>query len=331
MFDNVSFDTERKLKSILRVISAFSEPVGSTTIARELKRHGIHLTERAIRYHLKIADERGYTKSLGRNGRMLTSQGLEELKIALASERFGYIIEKLELLAFLTTFDPVRRTGLVPINVALIDRNKFKKTLAAMRNAFRAGICTSQLVAVASEGQKLGAVIIPTGKIGLASVCSCVFGGVLLKAGVHVALKFEGVLGIRNSKPERFLAVINYEGTSLDPSEQYVKIGATSVRNAAKTGTGRILANFGEIPAPARVIAQEKAALLQEADIDCVCAIGNTFESVCQIPVGINRIGIVLFGGLNPLASAFEAGIEVECTAEGGLIDFKQLQSFWEL
>lgn len=331
MFGNIGFYTEHKLMSILKVLNEFSRPVGSTMIARELKQYGIHLSERAVRYHLKMADERGYTKSLGRDGRMLTSEGLEELKMALASEKFGYIIEKLELLAFLTTFNPVQRRGLVPINVALIDGNKFKKALAVMEDTFRAGICTSQLVAVASEGKKLGSVIIPTGKIGLATVCSCVFGGVLLKAGVHVDLKFEGVLEVRNSKPKRFLAIINYEGTSLDPSEQYIKVRATGVNNAAKNATGRVLANFGEIPAPARTIVQEKAALLQEAGLDCVYTMGNTFEPVCQVPVGVNRVGIVLIGGLNPLAAAFEAGIEFECTAEGGLIDFKQLQSFWEL
>jgi len=36
-------------------------------------------------------------------------------------------------------------------------------------------------------------------------------------------------------------------------------------------------------------------------------------------------------GGLNPVAAAVEAGIEVENIAESGLIDFQQLTSFWHL
>ena len=41
-------DTERKLISILKVLSESSEPLGSITIARELERHGVFLTELPI-------------------------------------------------------------------------------------------------------------------------------------------------------------------------------------------------------------------------------------------------------------------------------------------
>ena len=77
-------ETERKIIAILKVLNESSEPLGSITIARELERHGIFLSERAVRYHLRITDERGHTQPFGRDGRMLTAQGLEELKIALA-------------------------------------------------------------------------------------------------------------------------------------------------------------------------------------------------------------------------------------------------------
>jgi repressor of nif and glnA expression len=40
---------------------------------------------------------------------------------------------------------------------------------------------------------------------------------------------------------------------------------------------------------------------------------------------------MVLLGGLNPVAVAVEAGIEVENIAESGMIDFQQLTSFWHL
>jgi len=44
-----------------------------------------------------------------------------------------------------------------------------------------------------------------------------------------------------------------------------------------------------------------------------------------------NRIGMILIGGLNPVAAAVEAGIEVENTAGSGIIDFERLISFWQL
>ena len=324
-------ETERKIISILKVLSESSEPLGSITIARELERHGIFLSERAVRYHLRITDERGYTQPLGRDGRMLTPRGLEELKMALAPEQVGFILEKLELLAFHTTFDPQKRTGKLPINTSLIDKDNFKEVLAAMGEVFKAGLCVSELVAVAPEGEKLGSVIVPSGKIGLATVCSAVINGVLLKAGVPIESKFGGVLEIKDSKPRRFVAIINYAGTSLDPSEQYIRAGMTSVGEAARTGNGKILANFREIPAPSRAIVDEKITMLKEAGIGGVYVLGNTSEPTCQIAAGLNRVGTVLLGGLNPIAAAVESGIEIENIAESGLIDFEQLGSFWQL
>ncbi len=331
MVQGASSETERKIISILKVLSESSEPVGSIIIARELERHGIFLSERAVRYHLRITDERGYTEPLGRDGRMLTTKGLEELRIALAPEQVGFVLEKLELLAFHTTFDPQKRTGQVPINTSLIDADKFKEALSAMSEAFKAGICVSELVATASEGEKLGSVIVPSGKIGLATVCSIVINGVLLKAGVPIESRFGGVLEVRDSKPKRFVAVINYAGTSLDPSEQYIRARMTAVNGVIKTGNGKILANFREIPAASRALVEEKIAELKETGVNGIYALGNTSEPICQIAVGVNRVGIVLLGGLNPVAAAVEAGIEVENIAESGLIEFQHLKSFWQL
>ena len=331
MIQGAGSDTERKVISILKVLSESSEPLGSITIARELERYGVFLSERAVRYHLRITDERGYTQPLGHDGRMITPQGLEELRVALAPEQVGFILEKLELLAFQTTFDPQKRTGQVPINTSLIDKDKFKKAVAAMRCVYEAGICVSELVATASEGEKLGSVVIPSGKIGLATVCSVVINGVLLKAGVPIESRFGGLLEVRDSKPRRFIAIINYAGTSLDPSEQYILARMTNVSEAATTGNGKILANFREITAPSRAIVDEKIAMLKEAGINGVYVLGNTSESTCQISVGLNRVGMVLLGGMNPVAAAVEAGIKIENIAESGLIHFQQLSSFWQL
>jgi len=331
MVQTVSTETERKIIAILKVLSESTETLGSITIARELKRHGVFLSERAVRYHLRITDERGYTQPLGRDGRMLTAQGLEELKMALAPEQVGFIHEKLELLAFQTTFDPQKRIGQLPINTSLIKKEDFKKALALMGDAFKAGICVSDLVATANEGEKLGSIVVPSGKIGLATVCSVVVNGVLLKAGIPIESRFGGVLEVRNFKPRRFVAIINYVGTSLDPSEQYIRAKMTSVGEAAKTGNGKILANFRELPSPARAIAEEAIASLKEAGINGVYVLGNTSEPVCQIALGLNRVGMVLLGGLNPVAAAVEGGLDIENIAESGIVNFEQLVSFWQL
>ena len=200
-----------------------------------------------------------------------------------------------------------------------------------MKPVFKSKIAVSHLVATAHEGEKIGSMVIPPGKIGLATVCSVVINGVLLKAGIPVEPRFGGVLETRNSRPSRFVALISYAGTSLDPSEQYIRARMTNVSDAAKGGSGMILANFRELPAPARSTVDEKINQLKEVGIFGVYQLGNASEPVCQIAVGINRVGMVLLGGLNPVAAAVEAGIDVSNTAESGLIEYSQLKSVWDL
>jgi repressor of nif and glnA expression len=200
-----------------------------------------------------------------------------------------------------------------------------------MRGVFKSGLCVSNLVAMASEGEKLGDAVIPTGKVGLATVCSVTVNGVMLKAGVPVDSRFAGVLELRDTKPKRFIAVINYAGTSIDPSEQYIRAGMASVGEAARTGNGSVLANFREIPAAARSLVADTNDALKEVGINGVYVLGNTGEPVCQIAVGLNRVGMVLLGGLNPVAAAVEAGIEVDNISESGVIDYARLVSFWDL
>jgi repressor of nif and glnA expression len=327
----VGSDAEGKLIAILKILSESSEPLGSTTIARRLEGEGIFLSERAVRYHLKIADERGYTQPGGRDGRAITPEGRQEVKEALAPQQLGFVKEKLELLAYQTSFDPEKRSGRLPINTSFVAKDRFKKALAAMKDTFKAEICVSDLVAVALEGEHLGSVVVPEGKVGFATVCGAAINGVLLKAGIPSEFRFGGVLEVRKSQPRRFVAIIDYAGTSLDPSEQFIRARMTSVGEASRTGSGKILGNFRTIPAQAREAVEAKLARLREVGIGGVYALGDTSEPLCQIPVALNRVGVVQFGGLNPVAAAVEAGIEIENVAESGLIDFERLSSFWKL
>jgi hypothetical protein len=200
-----------------------------------------------------------------------------------------------------------------------------------MKPAFEEGLCVSDLVAIASEGERLGELIVPEGKIGLATVCSVVINGALLKAGVPMDSRFGGILQIRNHKPLRFVELIHYAGSTLDPSEIFIRARMTSVREVAKKGNGKILANFREIPAPCRPIAEEIVTIMTEAGLGGLIVMGDTSEPVCEVPVELNKIGLVLVGGLNPVAAAAEVGIEAENRAMGTVMEYRDLIRFQEL
>jgi repressor of nif and glnA expression len=173
--------------------------------------------------------------------------------------------------------------------------------------------------------------VVPEGKVCIGTVCSIVVNGTLLKAGVPMNSKFGGLLQMSEGKPLRFVELIDYAGCSLDPSEIFIKAGMTSVSQAARSGDGNILANFREIPSMCRPLAHDVINKLARAKINGVLVVGNVSEPVCEIPMELNRVGMVLIGGLNPIAAVAEAGIEVESHAMSTVVDYKEFVDFEEL
>ena len=325
-------DIEKKILLILRILHGSPDPMGARLIARQMQDHGVTLSERAVRYHLKLMDDRGLTRLIGRHdGRAITEQGIEEIGNARVHDKIGFAISRIEILAFRTSLDLDKRQGLIPVNVSFFPVKVFKKALEIMKPAFSKGLHVSELVACADEGARLGELTVPVGYVGFATVCSIVVNGILLKSGVPMDSKFGGILQVKDGRPLRFVELIQYSGSSLDPSEVFIRGKMTSVRQAAEKGEGKILSNFREIPVPARKLVDKLIASLQNAGIGGVLAIGEIGEPICQIPVDMNRVGMILYGGLNPVACAHEAGIEVENRAMSTVMEYQELQNFWEL
>jgi HTH-type transcriptional regulator, global nitrogen regulator NrpRI len=325
-------EIEKKILLILRILHESPEPVGARIIARRMQEYGTTLSERGVRYHLKLMDDRGLTRLIGRHdGRTITEQGIEEIHNARVHDKIGFAISRIEILAYRTSLDLDRRQGLIPVNVSFFPRKVFKKSLEMMKPAFEKGLRVSDLVGYADEGTRLGELMVPTGYAGFATVCSIVVNGVLLKHGVPMDSKFGGILQVKDGRPLRFVELIHYSGSSLDPSEVFIRGRMTSVREAAEQGEGKILANFREIPVPARPLVDKLIVSLKNAGIGGVLSIGEIGEPTCEIPVDINRVGMILYGGLNPVACAHERGIEVENRAMSTVMEYQELQNFWEL
>ncbi len=325
-------DVERKILAILKVLQSLNKPAGGRIIAQRLKDHGVGLTERAVRYHLRLMDERGLTQLVGgRDGRTITDKGLQEIKKALVKDKVGYAITKIELLAFRTSFDYKKCRGNVPVNISFFRQADFKKALSVMQPVFESDYCPSRLVAVAAAGEHIGDIVVPEDNIALLTVCSIVINGALLKAGIPMDSRLSGILQINERHPRRFIEIIHYNGCSLDPTEIFIKARMTSVLEAVSTGSGEILANFREIPAPCLPIAEEVLAGLHTAGINGILVKGDTSEPVCEVAVDPNKVGLILVGGLNPVAAALEAGIEADNHSMSEVVDYNTLVDYKEL
>jgi len=322
-------DIEKKTLLILRTLRDSRQTLGARLIARRMSEQGTRMSERTVRYHLRLMDERGLTRLAGRrDGRVITETGLDELTNARVRDKLGLAISRIEVLAFRTTFDPKGKQGLLPVNISFFPKGGFRKALEAMQPAFRAGLCVSDLVAVAGAGEKLGEVTVPEGRVGLATVCSIVVNGVLLKNGIPMDSKFGGILQMSKGKPLRFVELIYYSGSSLDPSEAFIQARMTSVKDAARRGDGRILANFREVPAPSRSLVESIILDFRKAGIHGVLSMGEVSEPICEVPVDLNKIGLILIGGMNPVCCTREAGIESENKAMSTIMNFEELIPF---
>lgn len=321
----------KTMLSILKILDTNPDKIlGSRALSKRLKVHGVDLTERTVRYHLRILDERGFTRVFGKEGRMITPSGKEELTQALVSEKIGFIISKIETLSYLTDLDLETQEGNIILNISFFPDEKLQDALALMNPFFSSPYVMSKMVILKRSGEKIGDVMVPDGQVGFGTICSVTINGLFLKAGIPVTSRFGGVLQV-NSKPVRFTALIAYEGSSLDPLEVFIKSKMTDVIGAVGSQSGKILASFREIP----VVSIEKAAQLREtlADkgIGGIMLIGNPNQPLLEMPVGIDRAGMIIVGGLNPIAALEEAGIPTVTKAMSTLYKFSELIPFQQL
>jgi repressor of nif and glnA expression len=62
-----------------------------------------------------------------------------------------------------------------------------------------------------------------------------------------------------------------------------------------------------------------------------VLLIGSPNTPLLEVPVGIDKVGIVVVGGLNPVAALEEQGIPTESKAMSTLYDYSRLIPFRDI
>jgi repressor of nif and glnA expression len=319
--------TQRKLIAILRIIHESHAPVGGRLIADRMNLRGYSIGERGVRYHLRILDERGFTKRLGYDGRVITESGINELKNALVGDRVGFINTKIERLILDTTFDLKTRQGSVIINMSIIDKNDFDKTVEILKHVIHGGQLFSPYIKLIEENTVSSNIEIPEGKIGIATMCSITIDGILLKNGIPVNPKYGGVLKVEDKKPVCFEDIIVYSGTTIDPMRIFISKKMTRVLDAVNTGSGKLLANLREIPESSLSKANEVLSSVVEARIGSIAEIGKPGKSVLNAAIDAGKAGIMVYAGTNIIAAVSEMGVKVTTYPISTVIDFKEMKN----
>jgi repressor of nif and glnA expression len=314
---------ERKLIEIMRVINESDKPIGARAIADELNDRGYDIGERAVRYHLRILDERGFTRKHGYAGRTLTELGESEMSDALIGDRFGFVISQIEEMAFRTTINPKTSDGIVPVNISYFGKEDLETVIDVISYTAHSGYMISSKVRIFEEDEDL--IILPPGKVGIATVCSVTFDGLLLKSGIPVEPSYGGILQIENRKPSYFLDLISYSGTSIDPIQIFMKRKPTSVLEVIETGKGKILSNVRQINLSAydRVI-----EIIQQAE---KMGLGGFFlpeeinGSLLGAPIEMGKFGIAIVGGINGICALEETGVRIETNPVSTVLEYKTM------
>jgi HTH-type transcriptional regulator, global nitrogen regulator NrpRI len=270
----------------------------------------------------------GWTVNLGCRGRQLTEQGRLEIDRALVVDKVGFIAAKVDMLSYQMDFDITSRQGKVILNISTIAAEEFRPALRIMAEVYNAHLGMGHLVAIARAGQNLGNFRVPPGTVGIGTICSVSLNGVLLHANIATTSRFGGLLELEQGKPTRFTEIINYDGSSLDPLEIFIRSGMTSVLQAARKGCGVVGASFREVPAIALPEVHRLIKQSENIGLGGVIVLGSPDQPLLDIPVTVGRVGIIVYGGLNPIAAVAESGVDVVNAAMSTLCEFSLLKDY---
>ncbi len=318
--------------AVLSVLAEADGPMGATRLAAELAQRGWDLRPRTVRFHLGRMDGAGWTRKVSRRrGRELTAEGREEAGHAHLAGKLGFVAARVDNLGYRQTFDLETGRGQLVVNAAALGENDLARAAVFMEPAVRAGLGMGTRMLVARAGEAIGSWRVPEGCVGLGTVCSVALNGIMLKAGIPVTSRFGGLLEMRGGAPVRFVQLIEYRGSTLDPLEAFIEAGMTSVRAFARTGSGVIGASFREVP---NLAAGEVARIqrrMRRHGLRAILAVGRPGAPLLGLPVSEGHTGLLVIGGLNPVAAIREAGVQVQVRSLAGLHEYGAFSPFDEL
>jgi repressor of nif and glnA expression len=327
----MSEKTEKKELAILRLLQKADGPLASSRLMENLQAMGHEVSERTVRHYFQELDRRGLTRNLGKKGRVITESGLKELSSARVYDKVGLLAAKIDQLTYRMSFDLYKKSGTVIINASLVDIDLLSQVAPLVCQVYEAGYSMGTMMAIFEPGERVGGIIVPENMVGLGTVCSITLNGVLLAHGIPTHSSFGGLLELRERKPTRFVEIIKYDGSSLDPLEVFIRSGMTDYAGAIANGNGRIGVGFREVPADSRDKVIALIEKLEDVGLGGFLMVGWPGQPLLEIPVIEGRVGAIVIGGLNPAAILEETGIKVKSRALAGMVEYDRLFNYQEM
>lgn len=243
-----------------------------------------------------------------------------------ANREMTFTNARIEEIMYRVTFNPKTRDGEIVVNLSVVDKGRLDEVLELFRQVMYSGLSVCSYVKIFDEGDVFNDYPIAMGKAGIATACSITIDGVFLKHGIPVRPKFGGIVQVKDRQPIRFTDMIRYDSTTIDPLEVLMSQELTSVREMTRTGSGKILANFREVPMTAKDEVDRLINRLLTAGFYGILEVGEPNTPVLGVDVDRDHMGIIITGGTNPMAAVQEAGIPIITKAIKGTLDFHEMK-----
>jgi hypothetical protein len=310
--------TEHKYIEILRILKEHQEPMGAKRLSELMAERGYVMTDRAVQYYLRYLDTRGFTEKVGNQGRVLTAAGIMETDRALVDDRIGFVISKLERLAYRSTFDPASATGDVAYNLTIIP-DEMVDTVCGIFNKVRdAGCSFFSGYSILDRDPR-----VPPGHCGIVTVCSITMDGVFQHNGIPVKVAYGGTIMMKDKVPVCFNDIIGYQGSTIDPLQLFIGAGLTSINEYISTGTGLLLANVRQIPGSAHDQALGLISDMQNCGFRFPLILGK--GRIFNLLTDPQRISLVSFSGMNSIGCVVEDGYKFNTEIGAGTIPFSKV------
>ncbi|HWQ67408.1 MAG TPA: NrpR regulatory domain-containing protein [Methanospirillum sp.] len=313
--------TEHKYIEILRILKDYQEPMGAKRLSELLAERGYVMTDRAVQYYLRYLDTRGFTEKVGNQGRILTNTGINETDRALVEDRIGFVISKLERLAFRSTFDPDTSTGDVAYNLTVVPDEDLHTVMGVFERVRDSGCSFFRSYGLLDRDPR-----IPSGHTGILTVCSITMDGVFQHNGIPVKMAYGGTIRLAEGKPVEFVDLIGYQGSTVDPLQLFINSGLTAIGQFIRDGNGVLLANIRQIPGSAGDRASDLISRMQGCGFRFPLMMGR--GQIFNLATDPNRISLVSYSGMNSIGYAAEEGFKVKTEIGAGTIPFSRILDY---
>jgi len=220
---------ERVRAAILRALATVGSSAGASVIQSYLQAEGVQLQDRTIRLYLLRLDQEGMTRLVSRRaGRVITERGREELARDKVIEKVGFTASHLDAQAYRTSFDLKTQKGMLAVLSVRVPKASLLRAIEEMKYVFARRLGAGSNVVVAKEAERLTGPVAVPGLIEVATISSVSLTSVLVTGGIPVVPRFGGLLEIHEGRPLRFVELIDYRGSTIDPVELFVRAGIRS-------------------------------------------------------------------------------------------------------